>query len=146
MGISLSIGGSADAEMSMKGLDTSCLLASLENWKTEGAPTNSGSGSLDDADESESGDSDIVSEPDDDPFACLTKPLVDTTSTSIGFESVHMASAIIDPPGSSVLAPNRQAKKERGRGNLRKDGGVEKLLLLAVLQWLLVLVQEEVQG
>jgi hypothetical protein len=115
LGISLPIDGSADAELSIKGLDTSRLMTALEKWETQGAPTNSGSGSSDDADESESGDSDLGSEPDDDPFASLTEP-------PVNLSRIHT----IDSPGPSVLAPNPQAKKGRGSGKPKKGRGSGK--------------------
>jgi len=53
--------GSADAEISIKGLDTSHLVTTFEKWGTQGAPKNSGSGCSDDADESKSDGSTIES-------------------------------------------------------------------------------------
>ena len=57
----LLIDGSVGAEISIKGLDTSRLVTMLEKWETQGASTNSSSGFPDDADQSESGASDIES-------------------------------------------------------------------------------------
>jgi len=52
---------SADAKISIKGLETPRLVTTLEKWETQAAPTYSGFGSSDGADESESGGSDIES-------------------------------------------------------------------------------------
>ena len=120
------------------------------------------------------GDSDLGSEPDEDPFASLTEPSVNppcfhtalkgslTTSLIMGDPSVaslttgdstapsltigdscaamriisdsasasegsaHAASALMDSPGPSDLAPNPQAKKGRGRGKPKKGRGSGK--------------------
>jgi len=108
LGISLPIDGSADVELSIKGLDTSRLITALENWETQGAPTNSGFSSSDDADKPESSDSDLGSEPDDDPFASLTELSVDplrfhttlkgSSTTSASVHSVYTTLALIDSP------------------------------------------------
>jgi hypothetical protein len=102
LGISLPIDGSADAEISIKGLDTSRLMTALEKWETQGAPMNSGAGSSDDADESESGDSDLESESDD-PFAHLTEPSVDPSRFHTTLTGSLATSLITDDPTAASL-------------------------------------------
>jgi len=103
LGISLPIDGSADAEISIKGLDTSRLMTALEKWETQGAPTNSCSGSSNDADQSESGDSDLESEPDDDPFASLTEPSVEPSRFHTTLKGSLATSLIMDDPTAASL-------------------------------------------
>jgi hypothetical protein len=117
LGISLPIDGSADAEISIKGLDTPRLMTALEKWETQGAPANSGSGSSDDADESESGASDINSGPDDDPFASLTDPSVNPALSHTTLKGSLTTSLIIGGLSVAALAMEESCTASRTAGD-----------------------------
>jgi hypothetical protein len=69
----------------------------------------------------------------------------------VSVDSARVDSERIDSAAWSQQGPQsrhrtRKLRKEGEVEKLRKDGGREKVLLLAVCQLLLVLVQEEVRG
>jgi hypothetical protein len=118
LGISLPIDGSADNELSVKGLSTDKLVAALSEWKTRGVPTGDGEDSEDSDSESEAGDAD---DDDDGPLELIELP--PASESSITFPITDGDSPTSAPSSKVPQRGRGSGRRGRPRGSRAERGG-----------------------
>jgi len=143
LGISLPIDGSKDGELSIKGLDTSRLAISLEQWRTQGVQSTKDkndfdSENADDADDADD-DSDSNSSVSDSENELFANSLPIPVETPLPLQSCagsssetssnlhtggHLSTAISPPLVDSMVGSARDSKGQRGQRHERPPRSV----------------------